>query len=87
MKKRGAVDVANLARFIDQKHAQDVRHGAHVLAILIIVPDHPLTIGIQDGVQGGGALRGEELPVKTPLREIETRRRRSRLACRIPDQS
>ena len=72
MQKRGAVDVANLAGFIDQKHTQDMRHGAHVFAILVIVPDHPLPIGVEDGVQCGGALCGEELPVKIPRAKLRS---------------
>ena len=47
-----------------------MRHRAHVFAILVIVSDHPLTIGVEDGVQCGGAIRGEELPVKIPRAKL-----------------
>ena len=35
VQERGAIDVPYSARFVDEKYPQDMRHGAHVLAVRV----------------------------------------------------
>ena len=62
MQERRAVDVPDPAALVDQVNAQDVRHAAEVVAVLVVVPLHPLVVVVEDGGEPDGALSKCSIP-------------------------
>ena len=63
VEERGTVDISDPLALVDKKYPEDMRHGAHVVAVFIIVTNDPLPVGIQRRLQHGVTGGCEEKPV------------------------
>ena len=72
MEKRGAVDIANSPIGVNQVHPQHVGHGAQVVAVGVVVADHPLIVGLQGGLQLALGSGSQEHPVEIVLAKLVT---------------